>query len=257
MFKIYIFIIILGLVIGSFLNVCIYRIPQKKSIIYPSSHCTKCGHKLYVLDLIPVISYIALKSKCRYCKSKISSRYLIIEITNSLLYLIFFIKFKFTLEFFSYCFLISLLLVVFVIDLRYKIIPNKINLFGFTIILTIKVLESLYYLSFAPLVDSILGLLIGAVPILLVILITNGGMGAGDMKLMAVIGMWFGLKFTYLVLVIGILAASIMAVILLATKQSTKKSELPFAPFLFISTFICLIFGQSILDFIKILISFN
>lgn len=257
MFKIYIFIIILGLVIGSFLNVCIYRIPQKESIVYPSSHCTKCGHKLYVLDLIPVISYIALKGKCRYCKSKISLRYLIIEITNSLLYFVLFIKFKFTLEFFSYCFLISLLLVVFVIDLSYKIIPNKINLFGFTIILTIKVLESLYYLSFAPLVDSILGLLIGAVPILLVILITNGGMGAGDMKLMAVIGMWFGLKFTYLVLVIGIFAASIMAVILLATKQSTKKSELPFAPFLFISTFICLIFGQSILDFIKILISFN
>lgn len=254
MFKIYIFIIILGLVIGSFLNVCIYRIPQKKSIIYPSSHCTKCGHKLYVLDLIPVISYIALKGKCRYCKSKISLRYLIIEITNSLLYVVLFIKFKLTLEFFSYCFLISLLLVVFVIDLRYKIIPNKINLFGFSIILTIKILESLYYLSFAPLLDSTLGLLIGAVPILLVILITNGGMGAGDMKLMAVIGMWFGLKFTYLVLVIGILAASIMAIILLVTKQSTKKSELPFAPFLFISTFICLIFGQNILDFIRILI---
>lgn len=254
MFKIYIFIIILGLIIGSFLNVCIYRIPQKESIVYPSSHCTKCGHKLYVLDLIPVISYIALKGKCRYCKSKISLRYLIIEITNSLLYVVLFIKFKLTLEFFSYCFLISLLLVVFVIDLRYKIIPNKINLFGFSIILTIKILESLYYLSFAPLLDSTLGLLIGAVPILLVILITNGGMGAGDMKLMAVIGMWFGLKFTYLVLVIGILAASIMAIILLVTKQSTKKSELPFAPFLFISTFICLIFGQNILDFIRILI---
>lgn len=254
MFKIYIFIIILGLVIGSFLNVCIYRIPKKESIVYPPSHCTKCGHKLYSLDLIPVISYITLKGKCRYCKSKISSRYLIIEITNSLLYLVLFIKFKFTLEFFSYCFLISLLLVVFVIDLRYKIIPNKINLFGFSIILTIKVLESLYYLSFAPLLDSILGLLIGAIPILLVILITNGGMGAGDMKLMAVIGMWFGLKFTYLVLVIGILAASIMAVILLVTKQSTKKSELPFAPFLFVSTFICLIFGQNILDFIRVLI---
>lgn len=254
MFKIYIFIIILGLIIGSFLNVCIYRIPQKESIVYPSSHCTKCGHKLYVLDLIPVISYIALKGKCRYCKSKISLRYLIIEITNSLLYVVLFIKFKLTLEFFSYCFLISLLLVVFVIDLRYKIIPNKINLFGFSIILTIKILESLYYLSFAPLLDSTLGLLIGAVPILLVILITNGGMGAGDMKLMAVIGMWFGLKFTYLVLLIGILAASIMAIILLVTKQSTKKSELPFAPFLFISTFICLIFGQNILDFIRILI---
>lgn len=233
---------------------CIYRIPQKESIVYPSSHCTKCGHKLYVPDLIPVISYIALKGKCRYCKSKVSLRYLIIEITNSLLYVVLFIKFKLTLEFFSYCFLISLLLVVFVIDLRYKIIPNKINLFGFSIILTIKILQSLYYLSFAPLLDSTLGLLIGAVPILLVILITNGGMGAGDMKLMAVIGMWFGLKFTYLVLLIGILAASIMAIILLVTKQSTKKSELPFAPFLFVSTFICLIFGQNILDFIRILI---
>lgn len=233
---------------------CIYRIPQKESIVYPSSHCTKCGHKLYIPDLIPVISYIALKGKCRYCKSKVSLRYLIIEITNSLLYVVLFIKFKLTLEFFSYCFLISLLLVVFVIDLRYKIIPNKINLFGFSIILTIKILQSLYYLSFAPLLDSTLGLLIGAVPILLVILITNGGMGAGDMKLMAVIGMWFGLKFTYLVLLIGILAASIMAIILLVTKQSTKKSELPFAPFLFVSTFICLIFGQTILDFIRILI---
>ncbi len=248
----YLIIIILGLVIGSFLNVCIYRIPKKESIIYPPSHCINCGHRLHIFDLIPVISYIFLKGRCRYCTSKISINYLIIELINALLYFILFIKFEISAEFFSYCFLISFLLIVFVIDLNYKIIPNKLNLFGFSVILIIKIAESLYYLSFAPLIDSILGLLIGATPILLVILISNGAMGAGDMKLMAVIGMWFGLKFTYLILVIGLLAASIMAVIILITKNGTKKSQIPFAPFLSISTFICLIFGQNILDFIFI-----
>lgn len=252
MFKIYIFVIVLGLVIGSFLNVCIYRIPKKESIIYPPSHCIKCNHKLHIFDLIPIISYILLKGRCRYCNSKIGIHYLAVEIINALLYFILFIKFKISIEFFSYSFLISFLLIIFIIDINYKIIPNKLNLFGFSTILIIKIAESIYYLSFAPLIDSILGLLVGAIPIFLVILIANGAMGAGDMKLMAVIGMWFGLKFTYLILVIGILAASIMAIIILITKSGTKKSQIPFAPFLFISTFICLIFGQNILDFIFI-----
>jgi leader peptidase (prepilin peptidase)/N-methyltransferase len=125
-----------GLVIGSFLNVCIYRIPRDESIAFPSSHCTTCGHSLQALDLIPVFSYIFLRGKCRYCKSKISPRYMLVETLHSLLYMIVVAHFGLTIESIIYCFLSSIMLVLTMINLLNILAPE---LLGMEIQITIKV----------------------------------------------------------------------------------------------------------------------
>src|SRR6056297_187760 len=121
-----IFIFILGLIGGSFLNVVIYRLPLKKSIIFPSSHCPYCETKLKYYDLIPVLSYIINKGKCRYCGEKISFQYPIVELLTGLLFLLTFLNYDLTSEFIIFIFLISVLIVVSFIDIKYQIIPNEI-----------------------------------------------------------------------------------------------------------------------------------
>ncbi len=231
---------ILGLIIGSFLNVCIYRIPKKQSIIYPSSYCIHCKHKLNFLDLIPVISYILLKGKCRYCNNPINIQYPLVEIINLVLYLIILYIFGFTYKFFSYAFFASFLLTIFFIDLNNKTIPNKITLTGFIFILVFKILESIFYNSFEPLLQSFLGLLVGSLPLLIITILTNG-IGLGDIKLMAVIGMWLGFKLTYLTLLIGIISAGLTGLILIFININYRKAYIPFAPFLTTAAFVSLI----------------
>ena len=123
-------IVILGLVIGSFLNVCIYRIPNEQSIAFPPSHCTNCNHKLSPLDLIPVLSYISIRAKCRYCKEKISARYPLIEILNALLYLIIYLKFGLVLITLKYCILASILIVIGMIDYDTQFVFTGTTIFG-------------------------------------------------------------------------------------------------------------------------------
>lgn len=211
------FILILGLVVGHFLNVCI----------------------------------------CKYCEIKLHIQHLI-KIANLILYVLLFYKFYFTIEFFCYAFLLSLLLIVFVIDFKKNIIPNKIILIGFISILILKIVESFYFLSFEPLLKSVLGLVTGAFPLLIIILVSRGGMGAGDMKLMGVIGMWFGFENTYLILFISIISAGAVSTILILVKKIYKKSRIKidrkssiaFAPFISTSAFICLMWSQTLVDFL-------
>ena len=126
----YILVIILGLVIGSFLNVCIYRIPREESISYPPSHCGNCGHNLHPVDLIPIISYVFLKGKCRYCKEKISIRYPMIEGLNCILYLVIYMKYGFMIYTVEFCILISLLIVISMIDYNTQEVYTSTTVFG-------------------------------------------------------------------------------------------------------------------------------
>ncbi len=131
-----ILIFIYGLLIGSFLNVCIYRIPREESIIFPSSHCPNCGTSLKWYDLVPVLSYIFQKGKCRYCGGEISQQYPIVELLNAIMYLFIYLQFGFTLEFLFYAIIFSILIIITVIDLQHMIIPDSlvIAIFIFTII---------------------------------------------------------------------------------------------------------------------------
>ena len=185
----YIIIFILGLIVGSFLNVVIYRLPLKKSIIFPSSHCPKCETKLKYDDLIPVLSFIISKGKCSYCGEKISLYYPIVELSTALLFLLTFLKYGLNSEFIIYLLLISSLISVSFIDLKHQIIPNKITF----IFIPLGLMLSLFF-NHITFINSLLGLIVPAGLFFLIALVYKKGMGIADVKLIGMIGVFIGWK---------------------------------------------------------------
>lgn len=244
---IYILIITLGLLIGSFLNVCIYRIPRRESIAFPSSHCFNCEKNLKPLDLVPVVSYILLRGKCRNCKTHISAQYPIIELTNSLIYLLLFMHFGLTLKFGFYAILSSILIVITIIDYYHKIIPDRLNLMILIMGIIFK-LTALFMLKEENiLVDSVLGFLIGGGIFLFIAIVTNGAMGGGDIKIMGALGVWFGVKGILLITLLSFITGAVVSIVLLITKIKSRKDEIPFGPFICISTLLAILYSDEII----------
>ncbi|RKD34591.1 prepilin peptidase [Thermohalobacter berrensis] len=237
-----------SLLIGSFLNVCIYRIPRGKSISYPPSHCPKCDTRLKPLDLIPVISYIFYRGKCRYCGEKISLQYPLIEILTAIIYILLFLKYGLTITFIKYATLSSLLLVISVIDYQHKIIPDKLNIFG---LITGFIFISLYNFKIG-LINGTIGLLIGGGLFLLIAVLTKGAMGGGDIKLMAVIGLWMGWKYIILISLLSFVFGAIISLLLLLFKIKDRKDYIPFGPFIALATFVTILYGSEIIQYYMI-----
>ena len=165
-------VVIFGLVIGSFLNVCICRIANEESIAFPPSHCTNCGYELKAKDLIPVLSYIFLGGKCRSCKEKISIQYPIVEILNAILYIAIYLKFGFTLNLFKFCLFASLLIVIGFIDFKTKYVYNSTVVFGVVSGILFAVLEWMETKSIPW--NYIAGAFIGFGIIYLIVILTRG-----------------------------------------------------------------------------------
>lgn len=249
MFILYLLIFIFGTIIGSFLNVVIYRLPRNESIVYPPSHCTKCKSELKPYDLVPVFSYIILKGRCRYCGDKISIRYPIVELITGLIYLILFIYFGISIKSLSYAFLVSLLIVITFIDIEHKIIPNKIILIGLIAGAVFRVLMFNYGVW-----DYIVGFFLGGGVLLLISLLSGGGMGGGDIKLMALIGLFVGWKLTISTLFIAVLLGAVGGIILIALKIKTRKDYIPFGPYISIACIISILYGYDLLNlYIKLI----
>ncbi|WP_270564390.1 prepilin peptidase [Clostridium beijerinckii] len=240
----YTLICILGLVIGSFLNVCIYRIPIEKSIAFPPSHCTTCKHKLNPLDLVPVFSYIFLRGKCRYCGEKISIRYPLIEILNGLLYLIVYAKFGLDLITIKYCILVSLLIVISAIDFDTQFVFTSTTIFGGIAGILFILLQYVLYKN--NVLDLIIGGILGAIIIGLIVFLTRG-MGEGDIEIAAVCGLFLGVKGILLGLFLTIALGGIIGVIVLILKLKKAKEKIAFGPFLAIGSLISMLYGVEIL----------
>ncbi len=238
----YIFVFIFGVFIGSFLNVCIYRIPEDKSIVSPPSSCSVCGHQLGFLDLIPILNYFFNRGKCSYCGEKYSIQYPLIELLNGVLYLLVF--YKYGLEWISvmHCITISLLIVVFMIDLRYKIIPDSLVIFGllYTTIISIMFIDISFW-------DRIYGFLFGFGLFLIIALITNA-MGGGDIKLMGFLGLNFGLTGIIFITIFSFVIGAVVSVGLLITKIATRKDYIPFGPFIAVSAVTYIFWGDKIIN---------
>ncbi|WP_353683288.1 prepilin peptidase [Thermodesulfovibrio sp. 3907-1M] len=239
-----ILIFIVGLVVGSFLNVCIYRIPRKLSIIKPASCCPSCGNSIKPWHNIPVLSFFLLKGKCAYCGAKISLRYPVVELLNGILYVLAYINFAFPLLPFVLIFISSLIVISF-IDFDFQIIPDQIS---------IPLIFLGFILSFLPnnssylaqgIKDSLLGVFVGGGSLLIVSIISKGGMGGGDVKLNAAVGAFLGWKSALLTIFIGSLAGSIVGIVIL---KKTGNRKIPFGPFLSLGALICLFFGQRLLN---------
>lgn len=247
---------IFGAVIGSFLNVCIYRIPRDESIIRPASRCTSCGKPVRFYDNIPLVSYILLMGKCRYCKTKLSFRYPMIEFLNAVLYVIVLEKFYagppwVLLVYFVF---VSSLVVIFFIDLDYQIIPNSITLPGIplAVVLGSTILPDPFFrYELLGLKASIVGLVAGGgffylVAILGKAILKKEAMGGGDIKMMAMVGGLLGWKGVILTTFMGSLLGSITGVLLILLKGREWGSRIPFGPYLALGALISLFWGQDI-----------
>ena len=239
-------VVIFGLVIGSFLNVCICRIANEESIAFPPSHCTNCGYELKAKDLIPVLSYIFLGGKCRSCKEKISIQYPIVEILNAILYVAIYLKFGFTLNLFKFCLLASLLIVIGFIDFKTKYVYNSTVVFGVVSGILFAVLEWMETKSIPW--NYIAGAFIGFGIIYLIVILTRG-MGEGDIDIALICGLFLGIKGILVTLFLAIILGGIVATIILIFKLKERKAEIAFGPYLAIGGIIACLYGNSIIDF--------
>lgn len=232
-----------GSAIGSFLNVCIYRIPKKESIVFPSSHCPACNKKIKPYDNIPIISYILLKGRCRECGERISFQYPLVEFLNAAGYVIMVWKFGAGINAVIYALLFSALIVVTFIDLEYQIIPDRITLPGILIgfILGATVLPVGW-------LNSLIGLLLGGGLFYLVAVASRGGMGGGDIKLIAMLGAFLGWRYTLLTIFLGALAGAIVGLSLMVFKGKGRKHPVPFGPFLALGAIASLLWGNDIIN---------
>ena len=234
----YAFTFIVGLVLGSFFNVCIYRIPRKESVAFPPSHCTNCNTNLRALDLIPVASFLCLKGKCRYCGVTISPKYPLIELLTGVLFLFTAWMVGFELVLIKYLFMASLFVVISFVDLEHYLIPNKIIIFGFVIGLGLNIA-----IKDLSLVASLLGSLAGGGFLLLLAVISKGGMGGGDIKLAALIGFFLGWQKVLLSLFFAALIATVISIVLIASGKKNRKEPIPFGPFIALGTLIIMFYG--------------
>ncbi|NFE75368.1 prepilin peptidase [Clostridium botulinum] len=241
----YILVIIIGLVIGSFLNVCIYRIPLEQSISYPPSHCGTCNHRLKPIDLIPVISYLFLKGRCKYCKEKISITYPLIEILNAVLYLIIFYNYGLTFDFVKYSLLSSLLIVIGIIDYKTQDIYTVTIIFG--VISSVIFMAIDFFVNKNSISTYVLGGLIGFLALAIIVIITKG-MGIGDAEITLVCGLFLGIKGVIVTLFLGIIIGGTVAIIILALKLKDAKDAMAFGPCLSVAALMYILWGDTIIN---------
>ncbi|HHX62087.1 MAG TPA: prepilin peptidase [Epulopiscium sp.] len=244
----YVMVAVLGAIIGSFLNVCIYRIPKKESLNYPGSHCTSCKHNLRPLDLIPILSYVALRGRCRYCGAKISIQYPFIEMINGVLYILIYHYFGIGLTSAALGVLFSTLLTVAVIDYYTMRIPNSLIVFGTSVGIIYLMLQALYMKERIIIVQGIVGFIVGGGMIGLIIIFSllvfkKDGMGMGDLKLLAMIGLFTGSKHAFFTIFIAVIVGSFYGILILRRK---KQELFPFGPFLSVGAVIGTLWGDVI-----------
>jgi len=242
------FVFSLGAIIGSFLNVCIVRLPKRESLIRPSSHCPHCNEPIRFYDNIPIISYIHLAGKCRHCNKRISLRYPIVEGLTGLMTVALFMRYGPSVQFLLLLLFSAALLIITFIDLDHQIIPDVVSIPG----IPCGVAASLLIPTISWL-DSLLGILVGGGLLLLIAVgykwITGReGMGGGDIKLLAMMGAWLGWKAIPFIL----LASSLIGILIgggsgLVLKKGLK-TKIPFGPFLSISSIIYIFFGPELIN---------
>ncbi len=232
---------LLGLFVGSFLNVCIDRLPREQSIINPPSHCAACDHKLAILDLVPLFSYLWLRGRCRYCRARIPLQLPIVEGVTALMFAFLYWKFGLGLELGISLVYASLLIVIFVIDLETQLVLDKITYPGMALALAFS-----FFWPGLGVISSLIGGAIGLAAMALPFIIYRRGMGMGDVKLGALIGLITGYPLVVVALLLSVITGGLVGAMLLAFKVKKRSDPIPFAPFLATSAMVTLLWGQAI-----------
>lgn len=262
-----VFIFILGSIVGSFLNVCIYRMPKEESVINPRSYCPKCKKPISWYDNIPFISYIILRGKCRFCKQRIPFRYFLVELITASAFLGLYIYYGLGFNFIFYTLLTCLLIIATFVDIAHRIIPDEVSLGGIIVGFLLSSFKGFHLLPFtfqlSPILNSLLGIIVGGGLIFITgrifdlvyfRLLKKGpvdgetkSMGGGDVKLLAMIGAFLGWKAAVLTF---FLAPFFGAIVGLANLIIKKQHTIPYGPSLSLAAFICLFWTDAIIRLI-------
>ena len=240
-------IVFLGLAIGSFLNVVIHRLPRGESLVSPGSRCPSCGYALRPLDNVPVLSYVALRGRCRACGVRIPPRYPVVELATAALFVLHYLVFGWTPLLAVRLLFAAAMVALFAIDLEHQLLPDAITLPG----IVLGLLASL----FLPpgLRDALIGLLVGGGVLWLIgeayyRYSGEEGMGGGDVKMLAMIGAFLGWELVIVTLVFSSIAGSLIGVLLILTKRGGLKYALPYGTFLAIAGVVASLYGAGIVD---------
>ena len=244
-----IFVFIFGACIGSFLNVCIYRIPENNSIVTPGSFCPVCKQSIPFYCNIPILSYVFLKGRCKFCHNPISIRYPFIETLTGIFAVLLFYKFGIGLTMVYWFVFISVLITISFIDIDHQIIPDIISLPGILIFAS-----SFYFLPEMTIKDTILGIFAGggslyAVAFLYFLIKKQEGMGGGDIKLLAMIGAATGIKGVFFIIFAGSLLGTFFGILIMVyTRIADSKLKIPFGPFLAMGAILYIFFGEQLIQ---------
>lgn len=240
-------IVVVGLCVGSFLNVCIYRVPKRLSLLKPRSRCPACDYQLTWYDNIPVISYVLLLGRCRRCRTRINLRYPIVELLTAVVFLLHYWTFGVTAFMVVRLVFACALIVLFAIDLEHQILPNVITLPGLAAGLV-------FSLAFPPgVLDAILGALIGGGVLWLIgeayyRYAGQEGMGGGDVKMLAMVGAFLGWKLVLVTLIVSSLAGSLLGVAIILSRRGNLKQALPYGTFLAMGALFASLYGERVVD---------
>jgi|SRR5690625_934922 len=234
---------ILGTVFGSFYNVVGLRLPRKQSFHSGRSHCPSCKKTLLWYELFPVLSYLIQRGKCIRCKTKVSLIYPFIELMTGILFAFSYWHLGFQLELMTALLLMSMLMIIFVSDITYMIIPNKVLLFFLPFFVVLRIVEPLN-----PWYDAVIGGIVGYTLIAIIIIVSKGGMGAGDMKLFGVLGIVLGLYSTLLTFFLSSLFGAIVGLILKMMNKVKKQQPIAFGPYIVVATVITYFYGREIIQ---------
>jgi leader peptidase (prepilin peptidase)/N-methyltransferase len=242
------FIFIFGLVIGSFLNVVIYRLPRHESIVEPGSHCPSCGKPIKPYDNIPVLSYIILRGKCRYCHAVISPRYPVVELLTGFIFVLVYLKYGLSIDTLVLLILCASLIAITFIDIDHRIIPDKISYPG-----TIIGFLSSFFVSINNPINAIIGMLVGSGILFLTAFLYKAftgieGMGMGDVKLMAMIGAFLGWEAAIFTVIISAFIGSLIGIGFILFAGKGKRYAIPYGPFISVSVVIYLFYGKFLID---------
>ena len=241
-------VFLFGLIVGSFLTVCIHRVPRELSIVSPRSACPQCLKTISWFDNIPLLSFLVLRGRCRHCQASILPRYPIIELSNGLGYAAILWRFGWSWESFVYAIFFSALLTITWIDWDHQIIPDVISLPG--IILGIAAASTVLPTGF---VNSIIGVLVGGGVLLFMAWISpflfgKEGLGGGDIKLLAMVGAFLGWKAALVTLMLASIVGALIGIVLLAFKILKRGQYIPFGPYLALGAVLTLFGGIDMMD---------
>jgi leader peptidase (prepilin peptidase)/N-methyltransferase len=231
---------VVGMVIASFLNVCADRLPNKQSIVSPPSHCAACQHPLGAKDLVPIFSYLWLRGRCRYCHSPIPRRLLWSEIGIGALFAFLYWHYGLTIELVVTAFYCSVFILLLLTDLAYGVIPNVVVYPTAILALIISI-----FLPGTGIVNAAIGGGIGFILFLLIVIISRGGMGWGDVKMAALAGLVTGFPQVFLALFLAVVAGGLAAAALLLLRIKKRRESIPFGPFLSLATIATLLWGNN------------